>query len=164
VLRLDPSLGKENLMPIVDEATVELGYRQLSNAIQPETADDGALWENPREPTARPGMRAPHLPVDRGGKASSLLDLFGDGFVLLAAEGGSDWEEAAARLDVPVTTYRAGVDFRDDARRFAELYGTGERGATLVRPDGFVAWRTQGAPESEGDALADALAAALARR
>jgi 2-polyprenyl-6-methoxyphenol hydroxylase-like FAD-dependent oxidoreductase len=164
VLRLDPSLGKESLMPIVDEATVELGYRHLSTAIRPEEADDGALWEDPREPTARPGMRAPHLPVDRDGKASSVLDFFGDGFVLLAAEGGSSWNEAAARLDAPVTTYRAGVDFRDDSRRFAELYGVGESGAALVRPDGFVAWRTRGTPETEGDALAAALAGALARR
>ena len=56
VLRLDPSLGKENLMPIVDEAAVELAYRQLSGAVQVEDGDDGALWENPREPTGRPGI------------------------------------------------------------------------------------------------------------
>ena len=36
VLRLDPSLGKDNLMPIVDEAAVELGYRQLSGAVRVE--------------------------------------------------------------------------------------------------------------------------------
>jgi hypothetical protein len=163
VLRLDPSLGKENLMPIVDEATVELGYRQLSDSVQVEDGDERALWEDPREPTARPGMRAPHLPVDRNGTSSSLLDLFGSGFVLLAGEGSSGWEEAAGRLDVPVTTYRAGTDFRDDSGRFAELYGVGDGGATLVRPDGFVTWRTQGRPDSEGEALAGALAAALAR-
>ena len=31
VLRLDPGLGKDDLMPIVDEATVELGYRYRSS-------------------------------------------------------------------------------------------------------------------------------------
>jgi 2-polyprenyl-6-methoxyphenol hydroxylase-like FAD-dependent oxidoreductase len=163
VLRLDPSLGKENLMPIVDEAAVELGYRQLSSAVRLEDGDDGAQWEDPREPTGRPGMRAPHLQVDRNGASTSLLDLFGDGFVLLAGGGIGGWEEAAGRLDVPVTTYHAGADFGDGSGRFEELYGTGRAGAALVRPDGFVAWRTQGGPESEGDALADALAAALAR-
>ena len=164
VLRLDPSLGKENLMPIVDEATVELGYRQLSNAVQVEDGDDGAQWEDPREPTGRPGTRASHLPIDRDGTPSSLLDLFGDGFVLLAGEDGSGWQDAAGRLAVPVTSYRAGADFSDGSRRFEELYGIGREGATLVRPDGFVAWRTQGGPESEGDALADAVTGALARR
>jgi hypothetical protein len=147
-------------MPIVDEAAVELGYRQLSGAVQLDDGDDGALWEDPREPTARPGMRAPHLPVDRNGK--SLLDLFGGGFVLLTGPNGDGWNEAAGRLDVPVTTYRAGADFEDGSGRFEDLYGIGPEGAALVRPDGFVAWRTQSGPE--GEALADALAAALARR
>jgi hypothetical protein len=108
-------------------------------------------------------MRAPHLPVDRNGTAASLLDLFGDGFVLLTGEDGGDWHEAAGRLDVPVETYRAGADFRDTSGRLAELYGIGAEGAVLVRPDGFVAWRTRGGPETEGNVLADALTAALGR-
>jgi 2-polyprenyl-6-methoxyphenol hydroxylase-like FAD-dependent oxidoreductase len=65
VLRLDPALGTEDLMPIVDEATVELGYRYHSSAVVPEAGEDGALWEDPRTPTARPGSRAPHLALRR---------------------------------------------------------------------------------------------------
>ena len=61
VLRLDPGLGQEDLMPIVGEAAVEIGYRYLSDAVQVEPGDDGAMWEDPLEPTAAPGMRAPHL-------------------------------------------------------------------------------------------------------
>jgi 2-polyprenyl-6-methoxyphenol hydroxylase-like FAD-dependent oxidoreductase len=165
VLRLDPSLGKENLMPIVDEAAVELGYRHLSAGVQPDPGDDGALWEDPREPTARPGMRAPHLPVDHNGSTASLLDLFGSGFVLLAGAGGGAWSEAAERAagdaGVAIETHRDGADFRDPAGRFAELYGVGEEGATLVRPDGFVAWRTRQGADADG--LTRALAAALGR-
>jgi hypothetical protein len=163
VLRLDPSLGKDDLVPIVDEAAVELGYRHLSGAIQAEPGDDGALWEDPHAPTARPGMRAPHLTVERDGTACSLLDLFGGPFTLLAGADGDGWHEAAGRLGVPVETYRDGADFHDASGRFAELYGVGREGATLVRPDGFVAWRTRGGPAAEGDALAAALAAALGR-
>jgi hypothetical protein len=164
VLRLDPSLGKENLVPIVDEAAVELGYRHLSGAIQPDSGGDGELWENPREPTARPGMRAPHLTVDRDGSSDSLLDLFGRGFVLLVGPGGGAWAEAAGRLAVPVETHRAGADFGDPSGGFAGLYGVGEVGASLVRPDGFVAWRTRHGPDGgRQDALARALAAALGR-
>ena len=65
--------------------------------------------------------------------------------------------------DHPVEAHRAGADFRDASGRFSELYGTGAEGAVLVRPDGFVAWRSQGRPESDRDQLADALDAALAR-
>ena len=50
VLRLDPSLGTENLQPIVDEATVELGYRYRSTAIAAPGDDDtcGRTRANPR--------------------------------------------------------------------------------------------------------------------
>ncbi len=59
VLRLDPALGKEDLMPIVGEAPIELGYRHLSAAVVAGADDDGALWEDPGEPSGRPGFRAP---------------------------------------------------------------------------------------------------------
>ena len=126
VLRLDPALGKDNLMPIVDEATVELGYRYHSAAVIPESDEDGALWESPHEPTARPGSRAPHVALADG---SSTLDLFGRGFVTLT---GSEVDHAVA-----------------------EAYGIGPAGAVLVRPDGFVAWRSQNAST---DAVREALA------
>ena len=37
VLRLAPELGKENLQPIVPEATVELGYRYRVEGVSPRT-------------------------------------------------------------------------------------------------------------------------------
>ena len=67
VLRLAPELGKENLQPIVPEATVELGYRYRSAAVILEPADDGAMVEDPLAPSACPGARAPHLVVTRNG-------------------------------------------------------------------------------------------------
>jgi 2-polyprenyl-6-methoxyphenol hydroxylase-like FAD-dependent oxidoreductase len=127
VLRLDPALGKENLMPIVDEATVELGYRYHSDAVVPESDEDGSLSESPHEPTARPGSRAPHFVLEDG---RSTLDLFGRGFVLLAGPDGGSWLGAA------------GIEeYRIDDPAFAVAYGTGPAGAVLVRPDGFIAWR-----------------------
>jgi putative polyketide hydroxylase len=109
-------------------------------------------------------MRAPHLAVEREGASSSLLDLYGGGFVVLGADG---WREGAGRvaekLGIPLETHRPGEDFRDASSTFGELYGVGDEGATLVRPDGFVAWRTQRSPEDGEDALARALAAAIGR-
>jgi 2-polyprenyl-6-methoxyphenol hydroxylase-like FAD-dependent oxidoreductase len=166
VLRLDPGLGKENLMPIVDEAAVEIGYRHRSGAIVEEEGDDGATWESPHEPTARPGMRAPHLDIERAGATISTLDLFGGGgFVVLAGPDGAEWCAAAhaagEELGVPVDAYRAGTDVVDTAGRLAALYGTGEAGATLVRPDGFVSWRAREA--GAAGELTAALGRALAR-
>ena len=167
VLRLDPALGKDDLMPIVEEATVEVGYRYRSAAVAVEPGDDEAMWENPREPSSRPGFRAPHAEVTAGGVEQSTLDLFGRGFVVLAGSGGEPWCAAAhaagTSLGVPVTAYRIGSDVTDASGSLEALYGTGPEGAVLVRPDGFVAWRSSGShPEPEGE-LAAALGSALAR-
>ena len=35
------------------------------------------------------------------------------------------------------------ADLRDPEQRFPEQYGVSASGATLVRPDGFVAWRAK---------------------
>lgn len=156
VLRLDPGLGKENLMPIVDEATVELGYRYHSDAVVPEPGDDGSLWESPHEPSARPGSRAPHLALAQSaGGASSTLDLVRRGFVVLAGPAGEPWCQAAqavsGRLGIPIGSHRI------DAPGFAERYGTGDAGAVLLRPDGFVAWRADSRAEDGEALLRDAL-------
>ncbi|HEX6724572.1 MAG TPA: FAD-dependent monooxygenase [Gaiella sp.] len=165
VLRLDPTLGKENLAPIVDEAAVEVGYGYRSPAITgPSEAD--VLWEDPREPSGRPGFRAPHLPVDGGSR--STLDLFGRTFVVLAGPDGEAWCAAARtateRGPVAVDAYRLGAELADPERALERAHGLGADGAVLVRPDGFVAWRreTRGGvdPQRELDA---ALGAALGR-
>ena len=164
VLRLDPGLGKENLMPIVGEAAVELGYRYRSDAIQAEPGGDEALWEEPHEPTGRPGTRAPHLVIERDGGSASTLDLFGRSFVVAAGVEGDAWCAAARaageRLRVPVETFRESADFASD--RFGEVYGVGREGAALVRPDGFVAWRSPG--PGAGTELDSALARAIRRQ
>ena len=165
VLRLDPELGKENLVPIVDEAAVELGYRHLSDAVTLEPGDDGASWEDPRAPTGRPGMRAPHLAVERGGATVSLLDLYGGGFVVLGGErlerGGRARGRAAAACRRGVPPGRGLPDASSSVRRRCTASATRARRSS--GPDGFVAWRTRRGPQDDEDALARALAAAIGR-
>jgi hypothetical protein len=168
VLRLDPTLGTDDLMPLVDEAAVEIGYRYRSPAVG-AAAEDEATWEDPREPSGRPGFRAPHLPIAVGGKERSTVDLFGRQFVVLAGSGGESWCTAAraagSALGVPVDTYRVGDGVIDRSGTLEAVCGIGGEGAMLVRPDGFVAWRATAAspePETEPE-LGGALAAALAR-
>jgi hypothetical protein len=84
----------------------------------------------------RPGCRAPHAWLDRDGERVSTLDLFGRGWVLLAA--GDGWHAPA------------GVELHVVPAEVAEAYGIGAAGASLVRPDGFVAWRSTSAGEDLG--------------
>jgi hypothetical protein len=57
-----------------------------------------------------------------------------------------------------------GGDAADAEGGFARLYGLGDVGAVVIRPDGVVAWRTTEAPADGGGPLADALETVLARR
>jgi 2-polyprenyl-6-methoxyphenol hydroxylase-like FAD-dependent oxidoreductase len=140
VLRLAPELGKDDLLPIVPEHVVELGYRY---------DPAGPISEDPHQPSASPGTRAPHLVLDGG----STLDLLGRSFVVLAGAGGAAWLDAAeaGRLEAHLIA----------DPRFGEVYGTGPAGAVLVRPDGFVAWRASEASDQPERTLTDALAQAL---
>jgi 2-polyprenyl-6-methoxyphenol hydroxylase-like FAD-dependent oxidoreductase len=166
VLRLDKSLGTDGLAPIVDDALIDLGHRYRSTGIAIEPGDD-AEWEDPRLPTGRPGFRAPHVELARDGSRCSTLDLSGTSFVLFTGVDGGAWVEAAAvassELGVPVAAYRVGADVEDPSGAFLSSYGIDAAGASLVRPDGHVVWRSRTAVDDPGRALADALALAVCR-
>ncbi len=49
-------------------------------------------------PTAHPGCRAPHVWLERAGQWLSTLDLFSTGLVLLAAQAGAAWCQAATEI------------------------------------------------------------------
>jgi 2-polyprenyl-6-methoxyphenol hydroxylase-like FAD-dependent oxidoreductase len=158
VLRVDPSLQRDDLAAPLDDASIELGPVYRSSAVLGPAEDDGAQLVDPRLPGGRPGTRAPHLAVERDGRAGSVLDVFGEGFVLLAGPTGQLWCDAAASvadgLGVPLTAYRVSPDgdLADASAAFPEVFGTGAQGAVLVRPDGVIAWRATAAAQ---DARAD---------
>ncbi len=116
-----------------DYATVCIGYRQHSAAIigtRPAT-----LTEDPRHPSGEPGTRAAHLTITNSTGTISTLDLFGHDWVLLPGANAEGWVHAAKQLDV--------VTHVLTDNRFTTAYGIDDGGATLVRPDGFIAWRSQ---------------------
>ena len=164
VTRVAPYLGTDGMQPLVDDFSLEIGCRCNSPAVihepgQPGKAGGGAqLTEHPRESKGRPGSRAPHVPLERGGTQVSTLDLFGRSYVLLAAEAGDRWRgaavAAAAGLGLPLDAYVVGGDeLVDTGGGFADAYGLSGAGAVLVRPDGIVAWRAvDGAGASEATA------------
>ncbi|WP_020119311.1 FAD-dependent monooxygenase [Streptomyces canus] len=138
---------------------VALGYRY------PQGAVVGADPATPVVPdrldlSGEPGSRAPHMAVRHQGERISTLDLYERSLVLLSgADAPSGWHEAAVRLaartSAPLTSYRLGEG--PDAELTPEgetdwsaVHGTTPEGAVLVRPDGFVAWRSEGpVPDAE---------------
>lgn len=119
---------------------IALGYRYDPSPI---CWPDGtpAPPDHPGEyiPSARPGSRAPHAVLPDG---RSVLDLFGDGFVLLRlgedAPDGAPLAAAATACGMPLQ-----IIGLDDPNIHA-LY---ECNLALVRPDGHVAWRGNTLPQ-----------------
>jgi putative polyketide hydroxylase len=142
VTRTAPYLGTKGMQPVAPDLDVELGYGYDSAAMCRGVEPVAPLHQSPRESRGLPGTRAPHVWLERaGGPPTSTLDLFGRHFVLLLGPDATAWAEGArelvkrSRLKLNVHTL-AGIH---------DAYGMSTAGATLVRPDGFVAWRSAAA-------------------
>jgi putative polyketide hydroxylase len=132
----------------IDEIIVTLGYRYASAAVVAQ--DESAPSIETLDLSGRPGTRAPHVWLQRNGRQISTLDLFNKHFVLLAGHEGEGWCEAArdvaACLGLSLDVYRVGetdADLVDVEGHWAASYGIQPAGAVIVRPDGFVGWRTK---------------------
>ncbi|HVU66591.1 MAG TPA: FAD-dependent monooxygenase [Ktedonobacteraceae bacterium] len=152
----------------VDIASVNAGYRYGSGAFVAE-ADTAQLpliqhwsrWQG------QPGTHAPHIVLEHAGRTSSTLDLPVSRFVLLVGPAGQSWREAARNLQrsqpLPLDVYQIGGaagDFLVADNSFCQAYGLASSGAVLLRPDGFIGWRSARAGE-HGEEDEAALARAL---
>ncbi|MEV4477394.1 FAD-dependent oxidoreductase [Nonomuraea sp. NPDC049504] len=119
--RMGPGRGPQ----VIDYGAVSMGYRYPVDGERPGEP------VQPRLLDGTPGTRAPHVPL-AGGR--STLDLYGSAFVLLTPSPA--WRSPDA--DVQVVE-----------EEVARAHGIGPEGAALVRPDGFVAWRSDAHDEEE---------------
>ncbi|ULP41610.1 FAD-dependent monooxygenase [Mycobacterium lentiflavum] len=154
--------------PVIDDVAMELGQLYRSAAIDGAPADLPPA-QRPDQWAGQPGTRAPHLWLHTdNGHTISTLDLFGATWTVLAED--HRWApavaEAVQEVGVPTT-----FELIDPAKvvgpqAFLDAYGLSRTGATLVRPDGYIAARWPTAPYDTAGALTETLAhvAAAARR
>ena len=160
VRRTAPHLGVDTVEPLVDDWNMEIGHHYRSSAIVSEADDSAHVHTDPLKSRGRPGTRAPHLVLERGGERLSSHDLYRRNFVLLCGADGESWVEAAERLANPILTAQqigAKDGWRDTANAFGENYGVSSAGAVLVRPDGFIAWRAREAVAQPEQTLTNVL-------
>lgn len=150
-------LGEEEELPIFYPI---VGYRYRSQAIVQEDAASAELGEivllDREELTGTPGTRVPHVWLDCDSWHISTLDLLDGRFVLLCGSKGAAWYKAACSVGASfggkLAAYRIGPggDMVGAGQHWSERMGVSTKGAVLIRPDGFVAWRhAQASPYSE---------------
>lgn len=148
---------------LVDYRAITFGYQYRSSAVLDAADDSSPLL--PQQLTGAPGTRAPHVSISRNGAKCSTIDLYGRHFVLLAGTDGQEWldaaETVAKTLGITLDAYRFGADLTGGD--VAEAHGIGPLGALLVRPDGFVAWRSTEGHDNTSAELDRILRSALDR-
>ncbi|WP_242241899.1 FAD-dependent oxidoreductase [Bacillus cereus group sp. BfR-BA-01309] len=138
---------EEGSLNNMDGLAVTVGYQYCSEAIVDDSATPHRM--DIVELNGRPGTRAPHFCGTYDGKEISILDLLGNDFVLLIGAENRAWADCAqdvsAELGINIKVYRVGLtgDFIAQENVFRELYGLENEGAVVIRPDGFIGWRSE---------------------
>ncbi|KIW92098.1 uncharacterized protein Z519_07082 [Cladophialophora bantiana CBS 173.52] len=135
---------------------IEMNQRYTSSAVHksdqgPQPTFDSDPLEH-YHPTTYPGARVPHVWLSRTvpSKAISTYDLAGKAhFTLFTGIGGDGWRAAAKKvsseLGVPFEVYSIGFrqEYEDRYLDWAKIRDVADSGCVVVRPDFFVAWRSQ---------------------
>ena len=153
--------GRVVIDPIIDDAAMELGQIYRSTAVL-DAAADLPVAQRPDLWAGQPGTRAPHLWVTIDGERLSTLDLLQHSWVLFAED--AEWADAAKQASnvtgVEVDCLRFGHGGHlPEIAAFRAAYGVSRGGASLIRPDGFIAWRSVDLPDDPAHVLTSALAA-----
>ena len=157
VARTAPWLkGSQPTDALVPDFDIELGYLY---------GRTGEVHADPHTTYGVPGSRAPHVWLSRGGQRVSTIDLTGH-YLLLTGARGDKWAQAARSaaeehggLSLDIAT--VGREIEDIEGHFSEAFGIADSGATLIRPDGFVAWRSELGAGDERARMREALGRSL---
>ena len=144
---------------LYDDSAIELGQIYTSKYVFDDEKD------SPKEPSARlpdqwlgrPGTRVPHMWLtNQKGEHMSSLDLFRRDWALVTEN--EQWKAVIAEatrnnsLLIQCITINGKVDYSDDGS-YCRALGVNVGGASLVRPDGHVAWRSKAWPTDSVSAL-----------
>lgn len=144
--------------PLLSDIALELGQLHRSAAVI-GASDDLPPAAHPNDWAGQPGVRAPYLELTVPTGNLSTLDLVGKQFTLFAES--STWIEAAARVHassgLPIFAVHVGKDVQANLDEVRRKFGITSAGASLVRPDGIIGWRSVKDVPDADVALRDAL-------
>jgi 2-polyprenyl-6-methoxyphenol hydroxylase-like FAD-dependent oxidoreductase len=144
------SVGPGGRPESFNELGLIFGATYQSNAVIPDGSPE-PHFSNPvteYRPTARPGSRAPHVWFLKDGQRVSTTDLLGPFMLLLTGEKGEPWYAAVKEIAMSLRILRAhrvgrAGDLVDEESSWPEAFAVEPDGAVLIRPDGYVSWRSR---------------------
>jgi 2-polyprenyl-6-methoxyphenol hydroxylase-like FAD-dependent oxidoreductase len=170
-LRVDPSLPRDDLMPPLDDAAIELGAICRSSAVYADPAADIApegaeqQLDDPRARTWTVGARVPHVPLARA--QNSTLDAAGPGFALLVDREHDLWRRAAGEIEealgVVIAVHPVDPGSLSESAEPPAATEAGWTGAALIRPDGVIGWKPRAPAAGAAGQLGTVLAGLLSR-
>ena len=149
---------------IYDDAAVELGQIYTSAFIfDDEHTALEPLARPPDQWQGRPGTRMPYKSLSSSGAVeTSSLDLLGREWLLVTED--ERWRGAVLetckdfKMKMSCIAINCGGQYSDDGS-FCKDLGLVEGGASLIRPDGHIAWRSRTRPAGGHRSLNDFVAA-----
>lgn len=152
---------------------VELGQRYESSAIVSDGTPFPPHDRDPElhyHPTTHPGAHLPHVWLEHDRERISTIDLARGGrFVLLTGIGGENWlsaaEQVGREMGVEIAGFSVGLGqaYNDVIGEWTRRREITDHGCLLVRPDGYIGWRSPGAVPDSADALRKVMAQILDR-
>jgi len=149
VNRSAPELRDHRVHAEVNDYSFELGQRyNQSQGVEYGLSQPGIIHEDPLDPVATAGSRAPHFWLDNSAE-TSIHDIFSiTGYTLLVPKSHhlAYWMDAgdALKKEFPLKTVVVSHP------RFCSLYKITHSGCVLVRPDAYIAWKAAGVPLGTG--------------
>lgn len=140
-------------------------YKYLSAAI---VSDDKKSKKFNSRLNGAPGTRMPHFWITIQGEKVSTLDFLGRDFVLFTGSKNKIWQKVIEiiaekyEMKIPVHNFgKSGIRTIPESKFHAAL-GIEQSGAILVRPDGFVAWKSRNGEANDYKSLYKAMMQILA--
>ncbi|KAJ5087661.1 hypothetical protein N7456_011277 [Penicillium angulare] len=140
----------------LDDDAMEFGQIYLSRGIL--GADESLPRAmKPDEWKGQPGTHLPHFWIAKDGQNVSSLDLVGSQSWKLLSECDA-WTKAVSEVNERSPIQVRSVQFGPDADiasqgSFQKLFGVSQGGCALVRPDGYIAWRSSELPSDAAKVL-----------
>ncbi|KAJ5081778.1 hypothetical protein NUU61_010042 [Penicillium alfredii] len=151
-----PGSGAE----MIDDDAMEFGQLYASSGFV-GVDDTLPRAKKPDEWAGQPGTHLPHIWVTRDGDKLPLLKVVGQGSwtLVLAVE---EWMHIVSgvnkRSSIPIKSVCIGRDVQPMQQEdFCQSFGVSATGAALIRPDGYITWRTPDLPSNGGTLLDDVL-------